>query len=145
VVTTCVLIFPGGTVVHLTESVERPSPTEQSLMFEKCNGDDNVIYSECYPFTLWWTFNTVSTGGFGDLYKPISPFAQLVTGGLIIAGFVVFGVFIATLSAAFKGEDTEEMWRNQREIVTKLGNLQQSLDRAHLRIEALQGGNARNT
>lgn len=113
-------------------------------MLAASGGDDNVIDSDDYPFTLWWTFNTITTGGFGDLYKPVSPFAQLVTGALIIAGFVVLGVFIATLSAAFKGEDTEEMWRNQKQIVTTLEGLQQSLDQAHRRIEALQGSDGRS-
>ena len=143
VLTACVLLFVGGTVIHATESVDRPATAGNGVTLAESGGGEDVIYSDDYPFTLWWTFNTISTGGFADLYKPVSPFAQLVTGALIIAGFVVLGVFIATLSAAFKGEDTEEMWRNQKQIVTALNDLQKSLDQAHRRIEALQGGDGR--
>ncbi len=139
-----VLLFLGTAIIHLTESKPRLDPAGGGTTLSETVDDDNVIYSDDYPFTLWWTFNTISTGGFGDLYKPVKPFAQLVTGALIITGFVVFGVFIATLSAAFKGEDQEEMWRNQKQIVSRLEDLRQSLDRAHRRIEALQEGHGRS-
>ena len=85
-----------------------------------------------YPETIWWTFNTIATGSFADLYKPEKPFTRLVTALLIVGGFVVLGVFIATLSAAYRGQDVQEMRRNQRQLKETLSSMrttQQEIDR----------------
>ena len=69
----------------------------------------NDAHVASLPHSLWWSFNTVATGGFGDLYEPKGILAQLITAALVIAGLVVMGVFIATLAAAYRGESPADI------------------------------------
>ena len=64
-----------------------------------------IIYFENKPeeinnFTeaLWWSFTTLVTGGFADIYNPITAGGMIITIILVIAGMALVGVFIAALS-----------------------------------------------
>ena len=64
-----------------------------------------IIYFENKPeeinnFTeaLWWSFTTLVTGGFADIYNPITAGGMIITIILVIAGMALIGVFIAALS-----------------------------------------------
>ena len=85
-------------------------------------GDQVASFSE----SIWWTFNTVATGEFADLYKPKSLLARLVTTSLIIAGFVVMGVFIAALSSLYRGEESEGLRLSQEDLKETLASLKNS-------------------
>lgn len=54
---------------------------------------------EDFGQSMWWSFTTVVTGGFGDIYNPDSVGGRVLTGGLVIAGMVVVGIFTATLTS----------------------------------------------
>jgi len=54
---------------------------------------------EDFGQSMWWSFTTVVTGGFGDIYNPDSVGGRILTGGLVIAGMVVVGIFTATLTS----------------------------------------------
>jgi branched-subunit amino acid ABC-type transport system permease component len=43
---------------------------------------------------LWWSFATVVTGGFADLYNPSTLPGRVVTVGLVLLGLTVTGIFI---------------------------------------------------
>jgi hypothetical protein len=58
---------------------------------------------------IWWTFTTVVTGGFADLYNPKGPLARVLTVLLVLAGIIVIGVFTATLTSIFFGEESDEL------------------------------------
>jgi voltage-gated potassium channel len=76
----------------------------------------------------WWSFTTVLTGGFGDLHNPESIGGQLVTGVLVITGMVLVGVFTATLTSLFIGNETNELERLQEDVQTKLERIERRLD-----------------
>ena len=122
-ITVGALMLVGAFVVQIAEGI----PVASSQMAE-VTSTEFTRYSEA----VWWTFNTIATGGFADLYKPVQPFTRLITGVLILGGFVVLGVFIATLSAAYRGEDAQEIQRNQRFIqdaIEQLKDRQRDLNR----------------
>ena len=91
---------------------------------------DNAVSS--YPLALWWSFTTVVTGGFGDIHNPETTGGQLLTAILIVMGMVLIGVFTATLTSLFLGEQSEEIEKLQEE-------LGQRLDRLTEKIEGVQG------
>ncbi|HJL01142.1 MAG TPA: ion transporter [Polyangiaceae bacterium LLY-WYZ-15_(1-7)] len=55
--------------------------------------------------SLWWSFTTVVTGGFGDIHNPETMTGRLLTVGLIVAGMVVVGIFTATLTSLLVKEN----------------------------------------
>ena len=76
-----------------------------------------------YPLALWWSFTTVVTGGFGDIHNPESASGQILTAILIIMGMVLVGVFTATLTSLFLGEQSEEIEKLQEELGRRLDRL----------------------
>ena len=48
--------------------------------------------------SLWWSFTTTITGGFGDIYNPTSNSARLMTVLLVLIGMILVGIFTATLT-----------------------------------------------
>lgn len=55
------------------------------------------------------TFIVITGDGFFDLYTHKTLLVQFVPVVLILSGFVVVGVFIATMGACFKSEDIEQI------------------------------------
>lgn len=77
---------------------------------------------------IWWSFTTVLTGGFGDIHNPVSVSGQIVTGVLVITGMVFVGVFTATLTSLFVGEQSGELERLQDELGAKIDQISERLD-----------------
>ncbi|MCH2183468.1 MAG: ion transporter [Mariniblastus sp.] len=82
-----------------------------------------------FPLALWWSFTTVATGGFGDIYNPESGYGQLLTGFLVITGMVLIGVFTATLTSIFVGEQAEEIERLSEDLGERVDEISDKLDR----------------
>jgi voltage-gated potassium channel len=76
----------------------------------------------------WWSFTTVLTGGFGDIHNPESLGGQFVTGVLVITGMVLVGVFTATLTSLFIGNETDELERLNDDVQRKLERIEKRLD-----------------
>jgi len=76
---------------------------------------------------IWWSFTTVLTGGFGDIHNPVSISGQVLTAILVITGMVFIGVFTATLTSLFVGEQTEEMERLQDDLSAKIDQIGERL------------------
>ncbi|MCA9688716.1 MAG: ion transporter [Myxococcales bacterium] len=55
--------------------------------------------------SVWWSFTTVVTGGFGDIHNPVSLWGRVLTAALVIAGMVVVGIFTATLTSLLVREN----------------------------------------
>ena len=102
-----------------TISADDPSPAPAK--------DTNAVSS--YPLALWWSFTTVVTGGFGDIYNPESAGGQVLTAILIITGMVLVGVFTATLTSLFVGEQSEELEKLQEELSNRIDELSERLER----------------
>ncbi len=78
---------------------------------------------------IWWSFTTVLTGGFGDIHNPISIEGQILTAVLVITGMVFIGVFTATLTSLFVGEQSEEIERLQDDLSMKIDAIAERLDK----------------
>ena len=77
--------------------------------------------------SMWWSFTTVVTGGFGDIYNPATGSGRVLTVILIITGMILAGVFTATLTTLMTGEENEEvniMQQNLEERMMKLEKIQ---------------------
>lgn len=90
------------------------------------------------PQSIWWSFNTVATGGFADLYEPEGMLAQLITAVLVIAGFVVMGVFIATLAAAYRGDNVRDVHADHPDLHEDLQNLVRSHRQLRRRLGTIE-------
>ena len=66
--------------------------------------------------SLWWSFTTVVTGGFGDLHNPASGVGRTLTVILVISGMIVVGVFTATLTTVIMTEENEALEARQEAL-----------------------------
>ena len=66
--------------------------------------------------SLWWSFTTTITGGFGDIHNPSSNPARLMTVLLVLIGMILVGIFTATLTTVMmpKPEDDYDEERHHR-------------------------------
>ncbi len=78
--------------------------------------------------SFWWSFTTVVTGGFADLYNPETNSGRLVTVGLVLLGLVVTGIFTASLTSVLVEDDSDRITQNQRTLEMEMGVLNQKLD-----------------
>ena len=82
---------------------------------------------ESIALSLWWSFTTVVTGGFGDIYNPSSLLGQSLTGLLVIAGMILIGVFTATLTSLYIGDETNQLGKISDQISEQLSELKGEL------------------
>jgi len=80
---------------------------------------------------IWWSFTTVLTGGFGDIHNPSSTSGQVLTGLLVVVGMVLVGVFTATLTTIFVGQQSETENENIDSILTRLDEFTALYDRTN--------------
>jgi len=102
-------ILIGAFIIHYFEGSKDPSV-------------GNLMQS------IWWSFTTVVTGGFGDIYNPESGAGRILTVILIVAGMVVVGVFTATLTSLYVEEGTVELQMMQKTLEEKFSELAASHD-----------------
>lgn len=97
---------------------------------------------ESVALSLWWSFTTVVTGGFGDIYNPQSFWGQSLTGLLVIAGMILIGVFTATLTSLYVGEETDELNQVSDDIAKQITDMKAEvlfrLDEQDAKIKELQ-------
>ena len=71
-----------------------------------------------YKENLWWSFNTIVTGWFADIYSPKT------TGGMVL-----ISVFTATLTTLMVGDDSNQATDNLKLYVEKrLNDIEKRLD-----------------
>ncbi|MBQ17266.1 MAG: hypothetical protein CMJ65_09090, partial [Planctomycetaceae bacterium] len=121
-----VVMLLGGLLVYQIEGVQSQAGSDEIAATE-----GNAVSS--FPLGLWWAFTTVVTGGFGDIHNPESTSGMVLTAVLIITGMVLVGVFTATLTSLFIGEQSEEIERLQEELVRRIDHVSE-------RIESLDHG-----
>jgi voltage-gated potassium channel len=88
---------------------------------------------------VWWSFTTVVTGGFGDIHNPLTNLGRLLTVLLVVTGMILVGVFTATLTSLYVGEESEAMQRHQDEMNDRLDRVEdvlvQMAEHAGLKVE----------
>jgi hypothetical protein len=75
--------------------------------------------------SIWWSFTTTVTGGYGDIYNPSSASGRILTVMLVLVGMILIGVFTATLTTILMPEpefnyDHERHEAFQEEVTTAL-------------------------
>jgi len=98
-----IFLVIGGFTIYYTE--------------EHQPGVDSVTES------MWWSFTTFVTGGFGDLHNPQSITGRILTVILIFAGIVLVGIFTATLTSIILADDSEMIEEMKDEVNQKLDKL----------------------
>lgn len=78
--------------------------------------------------SLWWSFVTVVTGGFADLYNPETFLGQLLTAGLVLLGLAVTGIFTASLTSVLVEDEASRLERGQQGFERRLSVIEQKLD-----------------
>jgi len=78
--------------------------------------------------SLWWSFTTVVTGGFADLYNPATPTGRGVTVGLVLLGLTVTGIFTASLTSVMVEDESTRIEQAQHNLEAELALLQGKLD-----------------
>ena len=114
----------GALLVYRIEGTPAPPAPDSTVAVETqptAAVEENAVSS--YPLALWWSFTTVVTGGFGDIHNPETPGGQVLTAILIVTGMVLVGVFTATLTSLFIGEQAEEIEKLQEELSQRLDQL----------------------
>ena len=74
------------------------------------------------------------TGGLGDIHNPATIAGQILTGGLVIMGMVLIGVFTATLTTLFVGEQSEEIEKLSQLISEQIRDLSNRIDELSDRV-----------
>ena len=100
-------------------------------------GDGHEAVSGFFP-GLWWSFTTLVTGGFGDIYNPHTLLGRLLTVFLVVAGMVLVGVFTATLTTVLVGREERAQTAMQSEILDQIQKEGARIDEAIRRMEAKQ-------
>jgi len=82
-----------------------------------------------YKENLWWSFNTIVTGGFSDIYSPKTTGGMVLTTVLVFVGMVLISVFTATLTTLMVGDDSNQATDNLKLYVEKrLNDIEKRLD-----------------
>ncbi|GEM_PF-864379 len=92
-----ILLFIGALIIYWAEGAEY-------------NSVDSMVKS------LWWSFTTLITGGFGDLHNPHSPVGKTITIILIISGIVLVGIFTAVLTSLLVEDESNRIIEDQKDI-----------------------------
>tara|TARA_Y100000591_G_C21822223_1_gene694334 strand:- start:870 stop:2012 length:1143 start_codon:yes stop_codon:yes gene_type:complete len=91
------------------------------ITYREGDNDPNV---STFAESMWWSFTTVVTGGFGDIYNPQTDIGRILTVFLVITGMILAGVFTATLTTVMTGEENEELNIMQQSFEDRLGKIE---------------------
>lgn len=106
-----------------------------TLFGEKGEGHEAV---EGFLPGLWWSFTTLVTGGFGDIYNPHTLLGRILTVFLVIAGMVLVGVFTATLTTILVGKEERAQSAMQNELLDSIQKEGARTEAAISRVEERQ-------
>jgi voltage-gated potassium channel len=93
--------------------------------------------------SVWWSFTTTVTGGFGDIHNPETGIGRVLTVVLVIMGIILVGVFTATLTTVLMPEpidsfDAETHEAFQELVSGQLAELTKSQDELLQEIRQLK-------
>ena len=107
--------------VETVESVMKAEDDNQQR-----NDDEKYIKTPAGSF--WWSATTLTSAGFGDLYKPKTPAGWLLATLLVVAGIVVVGIFTAAMTSIFRGDDTAQIKHQLAQLQDQVRDLQNRPD-----------------
>ncbi len=103
----CVIMILGAFIIQLGEG-------------------ENDASVGSFAESIWWSFTTVVTGGFADIYNPTTTGGRFLTVLLIVSGMIIVGVFTATLTSLYVEEGTEELQMMQKTLDERFTDLANS-------------------
>lgn len=80
------------------------------------------------PQSIWWSFTTVVTGGYGDIHNPTSVSGRFLTVVLVIMGMTLVGIFTATLTSILVPDSSDEVNALKKEMEERFNRLEARLD-----------------
>ncbi|MBM3497332.1 MAG: hypothetical protein FJX74_01555 [Armatimonadetes bacterium] len=83
-------------------------------------GDAFGEYGSALRGGIWWSFATVTTGGFADIHDPSTDVGRLLTVLLVILGAILTGAFTAALASVLLGDDTGRIERKLGALLDRL-------------------------
>ena len=116
-----------------------------AIVITKLEGSSSNNAVSTLHDSLWWSFSTVVTGGYADLYNPISIGGQLITSMLVIAGMIFVGVFTATLTSMYVGEDASELEHQNDELFIRVTKLEEKINQMHEQLFTQQFNSTEKT
>jgi len=78
--------------------------------------------------SFWWSFTTLVTGGFADIYNPNTLAGKILTAIIVIAGMILVGVFTATLTSILIDDDTDHLNDSFHKLNKKVDKLSMQID-----------------
>jgi len=78
--------------------------------------------------SIWWSFTTLVTGGFADIYNPNTTGGKILTAIIVLSGMVLIGVFTATLTSILIEDDTDDFNDSINHINKKIDKLSIKID-----------------
>lgn len=109
IVIAVVLLFIGALSIVALESTQQAAPHDLTQ-------------------GIWWSFVTVVTGGFPDIYDPTTLGGRLITVGLVLLGLTVTGIFTASLTSVLVEDESSRIEQSQVALEARLGIINQKLD-----------------
>ncbi|MGB1251329.1 MAG: potassium channel family protein [Candidatus Promineifilaceae bacterium] len=104
------MLFIGAIAIYYIEHQPAPDPIK------------------AFSDSFWWSFTTVITGGFADLYNPESDFGRIVTGLLVLVGLVIVSVFTASLTSVLVDDSSKAVERKLFQMQEQMELVTQRLD-----------------
>jgi hypothetical protein len=87
--------------------------------------------------SVWWTFTTVITGGFSNIYNPQHLPERFITTILVIAGMILSGALIGNLTAMFLEDNTDRIEGEHEKIELQVDEIREKLQILEDRIHRL--------
>lgn len=84
---------------------------------------------------LWWSFVTITTVGYGDLY-PSTHLGRFIAAILMTAGVGLFGTFTAYVASFFLQQELEEEEKRENQILLELSEIRRRLERMESKQDA---------
>jgi len=95
--------------------------------------------------SMWWSFTTVVTGGFGDIHNPTTATGRVLTVVLVIAGMVVVGIFTATLTSLLVGDESERLEVMQKTVDERLNGIDDRIEALSETVKTIRRGGSYGT
>lgn len=86
---------------------------------------------------LWWSFEMLISQGSG-LYNPVTTEGRLLAAALSVAGFVLLGAFVGSVSASVLGEEEQKIEAGESRIEAEAGEILARIRAIDARLESLE-------